>query len=79
MCLPRFPRSPRPTLRSQVRRPFERLIRKLLLYPRRPAVILIHAYRWFQLPPENSGQVRSGRAANESVCGRSRGMWGLPA
>lgn len=34
----------------QVRRPYERLIRKLLQYPNRPAVVLIHAYRWFQIP-----------------------------
>eukprot|EP00798_Chlamydomonas_sp_ICE-L_P013622 gene13622-19500_t len=30
-----------------LRRPYERLLRKLLKYPRRPAVILIHSYMWF--------------------------------
>ena len=39
-----------------MRRPFERLIRKLLQYPRRPAVVLMHAYRWFQIPVESTGQ-----------------------
>eukprot|EP00798_Chlamydomonas_sp_ICE-L_P000444 gene444-1844_t len=36
---------------NQVRRPFERLIRKLLNYPRRPAVLLLHAYTWFRVVP----------------------------
>ncbi|KAG2493702.1 hypothetical protein HYH03_008216 [Edaphochlamys debaryana] len=43
---------PMPHMNNQVRRPYERLIRKLLNYPRRPAVILLHAYRWFgDAPP----------------------------
>ncbi|KAG2493704.1 hypothetical protein HYH03_008218 [Edaphochlamys debaryana] len=47
---------PMPHMNNQVRRPYERLIRKLLNYPRRPAVILMHAYRWFQQQTEYTGQ-----------------------
>ncbi|KAG2447186.1 hypothetical protein HYH02_007929 [Chlamydomonas schloesseri] len=47
---------PMPHMNNGVRRPFERLIRKVLQYPRRPAVVLMHAYRWFQIPVENTGQ-----------------------
>lgn len=34
---------------NAVRRPFERLLRKLLQFPNQPAVILLNAYAWFQL------------------------------
>ena len=32
---------------NNMRRPFERLIRKLLRYPNHPAVVLMHEYVWF--------------------------------
>ncbi|KAG2429693.1 hypothetical protein HYH02_013951 [Chlamydomonas schloesseri] len=47
---------PLPHMNNGVRRPYERLIRKLLQYPRRPAVVLLHAYRWFGDPVSSSGQ-----------------------
>jgi hypothetical protein len=33
------------------RRPYERLLRKLLAYPNRPALIMLHAYSWHKLLP----------------------------
>ncbi|KAG2488702.1 hypothetical protein HYH03_012702 [Edaphochlamys debaryana] len=36
-----------PVMNNEVRRAYERLIRKLLRYPRRPAVVLFHTFRWF--------------------------------
>ncbi|GIL59876.1 hypothetical protein Vafri_14684 [Volvox africanus] len=47
---------PMPHMNNQIRRPYERLLRKLLGYPKRPAVILMHAFRWFQLQMDLSGQ-----------------------
>ncbi|KXZ48764.1 hypothetical protein GPECTOR_25g348 [Gonium pectorale] len=46
---------PMPHMDNKVRRPYERLVRKLLTYPRRPAVVLFHAFRWFQLPVDLTG------------------------
>ncbi|KAG2493701.1 hypothetical protein HYH03_008215 [Edaphochlamys debaryana] len=65
---------PMPHMNNKVRRPYERLIRKLLNYPRRPAVILLHAYRWFgDAPP---GEVRpSGQFWTSSE--RQHGEFGL--
>ena len=40
------PESPMPAFENDVRRPFERLLRKLLKFPNRPAVVLMHAYVW---------------------------------
>lgn len=37
-----------PILDNAVRRPYERLLRKLLLLPSRPAVVLLHAYAWLR-------------------------------
>lgn len=36
---------------SPCRRPYERLIRKLLALPSAPAVVLLHAYAWFKPDP----------------------------
>jgi hypothetical protein len=33
------------------RRPYERLLRKVLSLPNNPAVILVHAYAWFKPEP----------------------------
>jgi hypothetical protein len=41
---------PHPGL-PQHRRPFERLLRKVLSLPNAPAVILLHAYAWFRPDP----------------------------
>ncbi|GIL54431.1 hypothetical protein Vafri_9966 [Volvox africanus] len=46
---------PMPHMNNQIRRPYERLLRKLLSYPKRPAVIQMHAFRWFQIPADFSG------------------------
>lgn len=39
------PQNPMPPFQNDVRRGFERLVRKLLNYPNRPAVVLMHAYQ----------------------------------
>lgn len=52
----------------EIRRAMERMIRKLLNYPNRPAVILLHAYAWHQVRwdaadtagPTSSGMVLAG-------------------
>ena len=31
----------------QIRRPYEKLLRKLLNYPNKPAVVQLHAYKWW--------------------------------
>ena len=38
-----------PPFLNEPRRAFERLVRKLLSYPNRPAVVLLHAYAWNQV------------------------------
>ena len=38
-----------PPFLNEPRRAFERLLRKLLGYPNRPAVVLLHAYAWNQV------------------------------
>jgi hypothetical protein len=45
------PPPPPPRGRARRRRPFERLLRKLLLMPGRPAVVLLNAYAWFKADP----------------------------
>lgn len=40
------PQAPNPPFQNDMRRGMERLLRRLLTYPRRPAVILMHAYMW---------------------------------
>lgn len=37
---------PMPHYNNLVRRPFEKLIRKVLNYPNRPAVVIYSAFRW---------------------------------
>lgn len=47
-CLPLLAHPPnQPLIHSSARRAFERLIRKLLLLPQRPAVVLVNAYNYF--------------------------------
>ena len=41
--------SPVPTFQNNIRRLFERLLRKVLNYPKKPAVVLLHAYVWTQV------------------------------
>ena len=41
--------SPKPAFQNNLRRSFERLLRKLLNYPNFPAVVLVHAYIWYQV------------------------------
>ncbi|GAX77809.1 hypothetical protein CEUSTIGMA_g5252.t1 [Chlamydomonas eustigma] len=43
--------SPAPTFQNNIRRGYERLLRKLLKYPNNPAVILVHTYVWSQAYP----------------------------
>uniref|UniRef100_A0A7S0S1A6 SGNH hydrolase-type esterase domain-containing protein n=1 Tax=Chlamydomonas leiostraca TaxID=1034604 RepID=A0A7S0S1A6_9CHLO len=43
--------NPTPAFQNNVRRPFERLLRKLLNYPKRPAVVMMHQYIWYQAYP----------------------------
>ncbi|KAG1666906.1 hypothetical protein FOA52_005966 [Chlamydomonas sp. UWO 241] len=38
-----------PPMDNKVRRPFERLLRTLLNYPRQPAVVMIHAFAWHRV------------------------------
>ncbi|GLI61503.1 hypothetical protein VaNZ11_003832 [Volvox africanus] len=66
---------PMPHMNNQIRRPYERLLRKLLGYPNRPAVILMHAYRWFQLPADTSGQFWMSSERQQSEFGL---FYGLP-
>ncbi|GLI61581.1 hypothetical protein VaNZ11_003996 [Volvox africanus] len=66
---------PMPHMNNQIRRPYERLLRKLLGYPNRPAVILMHAYRWFQLPGDTSGQFWMSGERQQSEFGL---FYGLP-
>jgi len=40
-----------PVMDNPVRRPFERLLRKLMYYPNKPAVIMVHSYIWHKLAP----------------------------
>lgn len=37
---------PTPAFDNAPRRSFERLLRKLLRYPRQPAVVLVNSYAW---------------------------------
>ncbi|GIM15714.1 hypothetical protein Vretimale_18452 [Volvox reticuliferus] len=66
---------PMPHMNNQIRRPYERLLRKLLGYPKRPAVVLMHAYRWFQIPAEFSGQFWPSSERQQSEFGV---FYGLP-
>ncbi|KAG1658766.1 hypothetical protein FOA52_001308 [Chlamydomonas sp. UWO 241] len=55
-----------PPMNNGVRRPFERLLRKLLNYPKRPAVVLVHAYVWHSvLPPSGKFWASSERDHHE--------------
>ena len=40
-----------PPLANPERRQFERLVRKVLDYPSRPAVLLLHVWTWHQTSP----------------------------
>lgn len=63
-----------PAMDNPVRRPYERLLRKLLSMPTSPAVVLLHAYAWFR--PEPTFGVfysNSERDLNELA-----GYYGLP-
>ncbi|GAX81637.1 hypothetical protein CEUSTIGMA_g9065.t1 [Chlamydomonas eustigma] len=40
-----------PPFQNEMRRSFERLLRKILTYPHKPAVILVHSYIWYQAYP----------------------------
>ncbi|GAX72559.1 hypothetical protein CEUSTIGMA_g15.t1 [Chlamydomonas eustigma] len=40
--------APLPLFDNHVRRSFERLLRKLLDYPKRPAILLLHTYAWHE-------------------------------
>ena len=42
------PQAPMPHFTNDMRRGMERLLRRLLTYPKRPAVVLMHAYMWFK-------------------------------
>ncbi len=42
-----------PLYENNQRRAFERLLRKLLKYPNKPAVVLVHAYCWYQVTGGN--------------------------
>ncbi|GIM10433.1 hypothetical protein Vretimale_13985 [Volvox reticuliferus] len=66
---------PMPHMNNQIRRPYERLLRKLLGYPNRPAVILMHAYRWFHLPADLSGHFWASSERQHSEFGV---FYGLP-
>ncbi len=59
----------------QVRRPYERLLRKLLNYPNRPAVVLMHGFRWFQIPVEGTGKFWTSGERQQSEFGI---FYGLP-
>lgn len=55
---------------------FERLLRKLLNHPRKPAVLLLDSYRWAQhagMPPRQHGP-----ASTPGSCGTSPGDWTQP-
>eukprot|EP00798_Chlamydomonas_sp_ICE-L_P021436 gene21436-28402_t len=47
---PEWP-NPGPPMNNPCRRSFERLLRKLLNYPRRPAVVLMHSFIWHTINP----------------------------
>ena len=49
--------SPKPAFQNNLRRSFERLLRKLLNYPNFPAVVLVHAYIWYQVGAPGSDSV----------------------
>lgn len=40
--------NPSPPVDNVARRSFERMLRKLLDYPNKPAVIILNAFRWFK-------------------------------
>ena len=49
-----------PLYLTDMRKSFERLIRKVHNYPKKPAVVLVHSYIWNHLPPgEVQAQHRS--------------------
>lgn len=41
---------PSPAMQNPARRSFERLLRKLLSLPSKPAVILLNVFKWFKGP-----------------------------
>eukprot|EP00195_Chlamydomonas_chlamydogama_P016102 CAMPEP_0202891718 /NCGR_PEP_ID=MMETSP1392-20130828/1712_1 /ASSEMBLY_ACC=CAM_ASM_000868 /TAXON_ID=225041 /ORGANISM="Chlamydomonas chlamydogama, Strain SAG 11-48b" /LENGTH=508 /DNA_ID=CAMNT_0049575555 /DNA_START=27 /DNA_END=1553 /DNA_ORIENTATION=+ len=43
--------APNPTFTNNIRRGFERLLRKLHLYPKRPAVVMVNSYIWYTSQP----------------------------
>eukprot|EP00798_Chlamydomonas_sp_ICE-L_P025706 gene25706-11364_t len=46
---------PKPPFNNAMRRPFERLLRKLLNYPNKPAIVLLNAYGFLWGLPEEQG------------------------
>ena len=44
-CVRGWPQTPGPPFQNEARSGFERLIRKLLNYPNKPAVVLMHAFQ----------------------------------
>ncbi len=44
---------------SDQRMGFERLLRKVLNYPKRPAVVLVNTYQWFNVKGEYTGHVEA--------------------
>ncbi|KAG1660750.1 hypothetical protein FOA52_010624 [Chlamydomonas sp. UWO 241] len=51
---------PMPLFNNDMRRAYERLIRKLLSYPNQPAVVLLHTYTWMQGHHNTAGTYWSG-------------------
>lgn len=41
--------NPSPPMDNAPRRSFEKLLRKLLAYPNKPAVIVLNAFKWFKV------------------------------
>ncbi|EFJ42302.1 hypothetical protein VOLCADRAFT_107349 [Volvox carteri f. nagariensis] len=66
---------PMPHMNNQVRRPYEKLLRKLLGYPNRPAVVLLHGFCWFRIPVEMAGQFWNSGERQQSEFGL---YYGLP-